>query len=377
MHLFVRTLYMLTVMIMTAMMMLFVLLCTPDLHTRLAERPQYQQREPNYGRMVVHSLDNPGIYVAKGPQHDDKAEVAGPIHSVKREVSWDYNGNNTGYLKVIWDYGRPQHDPWVGSPGCAGLKVSFARRRTLPRTALASFPGSGNTWLRFLIQSVSGIFTGSVYNDRQLAAKGFYGENEMPECGCTSIVKTHGYCLVGLPQTRWQRVRDVEKFFGRGLLLVRNPYDAIIAYRNYLAAGHLGVASRSAYSGTEWHRFVRGQIEIWRSYALDWIQMGRSSMIVHYEHLIEDTHREMLRIMKFLRLRVDEQRLDCTLKHNDGSFKRNTPNHIFYRLHDPFTPELHGIVEAAIDDVNDALEIRKWPQLPKHLYNYHEVSNTT
>ena len=34
-----------------------------------------------------------------------------------------------------------------------------------PVTALASFPGSGNTWARYLIQQVSGYATGAVYND--------------------------------------------------------------------------------------------------------------------------------------------------------------------------------------------------------------------
>lgn len=33
------------------------------------------------------------------------------------------------------------------------------------RIALASFPGSGNTWVRYLLQQASGILTGSVYHD--------------------------------------------------------------------------------------------------------------------------------------------------------------------------------------------------------------------
>ena len=33
------------------------------------------------------------------------------------------------------------------------------------RVALASFPGSGNTWVRYLLQQSTGILTGSVYND--------------------------------------------------------------------------------------------------------------------------------------------------------------------------------------------------------------------
>ena len=35
-------------------------------------------------------------------------------------------------------------------------------------TLLASFPGSGNTWSRILIENVSGYFTGSVFNETKL-----------------------------------------------------------------------------------------------------------------------------------------------------------------------------------------------------------------
>ena len=60
-----------------------------------------------------------------------------------------------------------------------------------PPTALASFPGSGNTWLRFLIESATGVFTGSRYKDLQIQMYGkskhiviikrkFYSPNALP-----------------------------------------------------------------------------------------------------------------------------------------------------------------------------------------------------
>jgi hypothetical protein len=39
-------------------------------------------------------------------------------------------------------------------------------------TALVSFPGSGNTWVRYLLETASGVFTGSVYIDRRIISKG-------------------------------------------------------------------------------------------------------------------------------------------------------------------------------------------------------------
>ena len=45
-----------------------------------------------------------------------------------------------------------------------------------PLTALASYPGSGNTWLRYLIQQATGIATGSVYNAAHLKVRKFQKE---------------------------------------------------------------------------------------------------------------------------------------------------------------------------------------------------------
>ena len=76
-------------------------------------------------------------------------------------------------------------------------------------TALASFPGSGNTWLRYLLQQVSnppsslsliqfpskipsqatGISTGSVYKDFALLKNGF--PMESVSNGSVLVVKTH------------------------------------------------------------------------------------------------------------------------------------------------------------------------------------------
>ena len=61
---------------------------------------------------------------------------------------------------------------WLSDPVCTGYKVKFHLKKTLHPIALASFPGTGNTWLRYLIESITGIFTGSVYNDERLRRKG-------------------------------------------------------------------------------------------------------------------------------------------------------------------------------------------------------------
>ena len=44
----------------------------------------------------------------------------------------------------------------------------IAKSQRFHTIALASFPGSGNTWLRYLLQQATGILTGSVYDDMEL-----------------------------------------------------------------------------------------------------------------------------------------------------------------------------------------------------------------
>ena len=58
-----------------------------------------------------------------------------------------------------------------------------------PLTALASSPGSGNTWTRSLIQEYTGYHTGAIYLDKVLKEKGFPGEGIVD--GRVIVIKTH------------------------------------------------------------------------------------------------------------------------------------------------------------------------------------------
>lgn len=79
--------------------------------------------------------------------------------------------------------------------------------------ALVSYPGSGNTWLRYLLQQVTGVVTGSIYMDYGLRVHGFPAENVTD--GSVLVVKTHAVPM------------DSDKFKS-AILLIRNPRDAIL-----------------------------------------------------------------------------------------------------------------------------------------------------
>lgn len=124
-----------------------------------------------------------------------------------------------------------------------------------------SFPGSGNSWLRYLIENASGYFTGSVYNDAQLYNSGLMGELQPPNDGTTIVQKTH-HNTAGAVKDIKGYVKLSELMFGyRGILLIRNPYDALISYRNFLRS-----QSGNKHTGTAKYNEFVGQGNIFDNY---------------------------------------------------------------------------------------------------------------
>ena len=88
-------------------------------------------------------------------------------------------------------------------------KMSF--KKTGPTIALASFPGSGNSWVRELLETATGVYTGSIYCDKSYIANGMIGEGV--QTNNVLVIKTHGSKL------------QVKK----AICIIRNPFDAIVA----------------------------------------------------------------------------------------------------------------------------------------------------
>ena len=63
-------------------------------------------------------------------------------------------------------------------------------------TLLVSYPGSGNTWLRGLLQQVTGVCTGSHWCDMDLRRRGFPGEGIYGKR--IRIMKTFDICILFL-----------------------------------------------------------------------------------------------------------------------------------------------------------------------------------
>ena len=103
--------------------------------------------------------------------------------------------------------------------------------------ALNSLPGSGNTWVRGLLEMATRVCTGSVGCDKWLKVGGFCGEGVMS--GRVLVVKTHVSSL------RWKgeyykTVAANHPLFDAAIFLIRSPFGAAVADYNRKMSLHFG-----------------------------------------------------------------------------------------------------------------------------------------
>ena len=102
------------------------------------------------------------------------------------------------------------------------------------RIALASFPGSGSTWSRTLLEQATGIYTGAIYCDKNLKREGFIGE--FITSGNVIAIKTHQHLI---NTSKLDRKHSL--VFDGAIFIVRNVFDAILSERKRsLSKNHTG-----------------------------------------------------------------------------------------------------------------------------------------
>ncbi|ELW63827.1 WSC domain-containing protein 2 [Tupaia chinensis] len=244
-------------------------------------------------------------------------------------------------------------------------------RRFLPAKskqliALASFPGAGNTWARHLIELATGFYTGSYYFDGSLYNKahllcflpsgwgeGFKGERDHWRSGRTICIKTHE-----------SGQKEIEAF-DAAILLIRNPYKALMAEFNRKYGGHIGFAAHAHWKGKEWPEFVRNYAPWWATHTLDWLKFGKKVLVVHFEDLKQDLFVQLGRMVSLLGVAVREDRLLCVESQKDGNFKRSGLRKLEY---DPYTADMQKTISAYIKMVDAALRGRNLTGVPADYY---------
>ncbi|HEY0552555.1 MAG TPA: sulfotransferase domain-containing protein [Verrucomicrobiae bacterium] len=134
------------------------------------------------------------------------------------------------------------------------------------RTALASFPRSGNTWVRFLLEKAVGELCGSIYKDRI-----------MPRGAEGIAIKTHA-------------LDSAE--YDRAIYIVRNPLDVIESYFFWKK----DVARKEV----NWADNVRVATAEWRDHAKHWLAAKCPVHRVRYEDLKARPAQELTGILHWL-----------------------------------------------------------------------------
>uniref|UniRef100_A0A1A8KUD2 WSC domain containing 1 n=1 Tax=Nothobranchius kuhntae TaxID=321403 RepID=A0A1A8KUD2_NOTKU len=226
----------------------------------------------------------------------------------------------------------------------------FLPQRSASLVALSSFPGAGNTWVRHLIELVTGFYTGSFYFDGTLYNRGFKGEKDYWKSGRSICVKTHE-----------SGQRDIQ-MFDSAILLIRNPYRSLMAEFNRKCAGHLGHATDAQWSSKEWPEFVSSYAPWWASHTLGWLKFGRRLLVVHYEELQRTLLPQLRLIAAFLNVSITEERLLCAQSNQDGHFRRSGAQQ---PSTDPFTPDMRQMIDSFILSVDQVLQSRNFSGLPQ------------
>ncbi|GBG26432.1 WSC domain-containing protein 1 [Hondaea fermentalgiana] len=226
-------------------------------------------------------------------------------------------------LKIVEEGLAPPRDHPIRFLAEKDPRTSLSRR-----VALASYPRSGNSLLRSIVERLTHIYTGSDCDplrplNKQLVQAGMMGEGFVKDV--VFAVKTH------FPE----RLGRCALSASRAVLIVRNPFDAIVSYFNMvLTQTHTHTIEDDEFIkyADIWDAFVREEISIWKQFHAHWLdeQVNKKVplLLIRYEDVIHHREDAMLRVARFL---YQENPLDDN--------------------------ELHALVQAACSTSRDSLGV--------------------
>lgn len=230
------------------------------------------------------------------------------------------NGCNEGVPQIehpplLQFYSSFQHDAVLNDNGGDCPNRLFRPGTTL----LASYPRSGNTLLRSLLEAITGFVTGSdTRPDRPLSMAlgdrlGLVGEGLVG--GATTVGRPDagddpsaaGGEVVPIVKTHWPERIGWRRFTAkRVILLVRNPWDAMDSYWHLNATNtHTAKVTDEVYEAhaTFFEDMVRNEFRVWRDFLTFYVEQSQRHQVpllwVRYEDLIHHQYRELERILEF------------------------------------------------------------------------------
>mgnify|MGYP001255056774 FL=1 len=197
---------------------------------------------------------------------------------------------------------------------------------------LASYPKSGNTWVRLFLDSYFNLIGKKIFSqsfpNKDLYKKfkinySNFGEiienwesmqNYLNLKSQTNYFKTHNaLCTINN-----HKFTDKKNTLG-AIYIVRDPRDVLISYANHLGQNHQKIlrlllnkhnGETDVIEGKEFRRTLMGRwsdhYNSWKSYK------EREVLIVKYEDLVKNTKKEFLRILNYLN-KIDGIKIDINM----------------------------------------------------------------
>lgn len=151
---------------------------------------------------------------------------------------------------------------------------------------IVSYPRSGNTWVRLLLEQSLGFETKSAYiADRRGQIVGMFGDGYLTGCQEVELIKTHATSLPGND--------DV-------IYILRDGRDAVASYWYYLGDWE----RKPAGSFSEFLQLLPSSGNWWAFHVYLWLEAEHPHriLLVRYEDLCKDQEHELGRILGFLGL---------------------------------------------------------------------------
>ncbi|XP_042866702.1 WSCD family member GA21586-like [Penaeus japonicus] len=304
------------------------------------------------GIAVNEEMGMMGIQLSQTQSTDGRNTKSGSVEAANIANYQDAEANGVQYRNLNINMTAPSRQLWPNDTQCDRLTVRPGQGIT--KTWLLSFPRSGNTWTRYLIEAATGVSTTSVYHDKLLVRLGFQGEREDIDTGTTLLQKTH--------DTRWIR-NPTDPV----ILLVRDPSRAIISFWSWTQLNgrpdqYNTSIPAERYKTPGFHLFVWARTLEWSRMISKAVEKYENLTTLYYEDLVRNPLKEVRRLLHFLRVKPDEERLECVARHLEGPFKGAK------KILDPYSVFEKKILKSAVVSSSQSLERSGYTPLPVMFY---------
>ncbi|SCV74621.1 BQ2448_7650 [Microbotryum intermedium] len=213
------------------------------------------------------------------------------------------------------------------------------------RTGFVSFPRSGNSFMRSLVERATGYQTSSVYCDEKLSQT-FSGECDHKT---NFFVKTH---FPALPKGALKLDKDYFKAFDQTFLLVRNPIDAMaswwhLQHSGRTPEGYLNHGAKTEIDGGKFGKGHRSRLldmaQRWADHSMYWLSAPVLTHTMRYEDLKAAPISHMMGLLTFLLPDEDLPSLEslaCMVEHDESHEAYHSRRASEFAAWDSFEPEL-------------------------------------